>query len=106
MNYLFNIGTALTLLASPVFAGPNVSGGPQASENLVSRLKIASVLNAITGVNDVVESVQLENASQYIVTIRNGQACNESLYTVKIAKTQPLKFTAKYTDLISSGPCN
>ena len=105
MKLLFYIGVAGALMASTAFAGPNVSGGPSATENLESKQKIRAVMDAINDVNDVILSVALDSGGVlYIAKIRNGEACQESLYKV-IPNGGMAQFIASYVVLLSSGPC-
>jgi len=99
---------AIVALATSAYAGPNVSSGPSGTENLVSKRKIQAVMDAITDVNDVIESVQLDTGRiLYVVKVRNGQACSESLFKVQpVSGGLPVTFSAQYVDLISAGPCN
>ncbi len=106
MKKLLFIGAVFTFVTTFAFAGPNISSGPQATENLVSKQKIKAVLEAITGVNDVVESVSLDAGKVlYVVSVRNGQACQESYYKVTPVKNGLAEYTAQFVDLISAGPC-
>jgi hypothetical protein len=79
----------------------------QASENLVSKKKIIAVLDAINGVNDVVESVKLDTGGKlYVAYVRNGSDCQEALYRVQPIKNKPGQYTAQYVDLNWSGSCH
>jgi hypothetical protein len=97
---------ALAFMPVMAWAGHDQGPGPQATENLASKRKIQAVLDAVKGVNDVVQAVRLESNNQYVLSVRNGGACYEALYKVKPVANKPATFTAQYMDLISSGACD
>src|SRR5262245_18957266 len=105
MKKLMLLAAFVTVTAA--HAGPNVSTGPEGTENLVSKRRIQAVMNAITDVNDVVEGVQLDSGRiLYIAKVRNGEACSESYYKVEpVTGGLPATFVARFVGLISAGPC-
>ena len=100
------ISAFVAMVVSSALAGPNVSNGPVGTENMVSKQKIIAILSAITGVNEVVQSVSISDGGQlYTATIRTGEACQESLYKITPFKSKPGTYLASFVDMISSGPC-
>lgn len=102
------LGLILFLSLSAAFAGPNSSGGPQGSENMISKAKLKAVLEAITDANDAVIAIELADGGlQYIATVRNGNCIQQYLYNVKAKKksTTAIKFEATFVDMSSPPNC-
>lgn len=98
----------LMAFSASVFAeGPNVSNGPAATQNLSSKKKIQAVMDAITGANEVVESVALDAGKVlYIAKVSDNGACSESFYKVEPDNSSvPGQYIARFVNLISAGPC-
>jgi hypothetical protein len=105
MKTLSIVGASLTLFSAMAFAGPNVSGGPSATENLTSKRKIEAVLNVITEPNEVVQSVELDAGGMtYLAKIRTGESCEVRMYKVK-ASGPMAQYQAQFVDSVYAGPC-
>lgn len=106
-NLFLVIAFAFTTTA---FAGPNVSVGPQATENVVSKLKIEAVMAAVTGPNEAILAVyQDAGGLDYVAVVKDttGNACSATLYSVTpIQGSSPVKYEAKYRELLQAGACN
>ena len=91
--------------APDVRLGPNASGGPQATENLESKLKIKAILDAIQNPNDVIMGIEVNGSSgQYLVTIRNGNCTQKDLFQVRVSNQEEF-YSASFVDMIAQPVC-
>ena len=72
-----------------------------ASPNLMSKLKIQAVLNAVTGVDEIVTGIEAADNNFFLVTIQQGECNKKELFKVtSVPSRGPApKMAAMFVDL-------
>jgi len=103
----------ILIMSSLSFAGPDISSGPSATEELIEKLKTQAVMDVFSDSNVVVEKIEGYGTS-YSARVRTvGGATDGSdmceVWYFEVNKSDangPLAFTAKYLSLYKLKSCN
>lgn len=109
MSKILTFALLLCCFQSMSFAqheGPITSGGTQGTPNLISKLQINAVLNAVTGINEVIVSVEKRSNGQFAVKIKEDTCTRLDLYLVRpVANSRIPKFEARYVTMEGNPVC-